>query len=141
VGTNVQATVVPVATKEINIAVSKKSGHLLDWSRTSQRIQMVLIESPEEAMEKIAFSIPGCKKDGCGSDSSLMLINARKGKSSGLAAMRVVTMGKRGARNVYRVRVTIVEGEVPIGQTETEFMPNQRAQPLIVKYPNIPRLK
>jgi hypothetical protein len=121
VGANAQATVVPVATKDINIAVSKKSGHLLDWSRTTQRIQMVMIESPEEAMEKITFSIPGCKKDGCGSDSSLMLINSRKGKTSGVAALRVVTLGKRGNRNVYRVRITIINGEVPDGQTETEF--------------------
>jgi hypothetical protein len=116
-----QATVVPTNTKEINVAVSKKSGHLLDWSKTSQRIQMVMIESPEEAMDKFTFSIPGCKKDACGGDSSLMMINSRKGKTSGVAAFRVVTIGKRGAKNVYRVRVTIVNGEVPSGQTETEF--------------------
>lgn len=116
-----QATVVPTNTKEINVAVSKKSGHLLNWSKTGQRIQMVLIESPEEAMEKFTFSIPGCKKDACGGDSSLMLINSRKGKTSGVGAFRVVTTGKRGAKNVYRVRVTIVNGEVPSGQTETEF--------------------
>jgi hypothetical protein len=121
VGTDVQATVVPTTTKEINVAVSKKSGHLLDWSRTTQRIQMVMIESPEEAMEKITFTIPGCKKDGCGSDSSLMLINSRKGKTSGVAALRVVTLGKRGTRNIYRVRITIIKGEVPSGETETEF--------------------
>jgi hypothetical protein len=116
-----QATVVPTNTKEINVAVSKKSGHLLDWSKTGQRIQMVMIESPEEAMEKFIFTIPGCKKDACGGDSTLMMINSRKGKTSGVGAFRVVTTGRRGARNVYRVRVTIVNGEVPSGQTETEF--------------------
>jgi hypothetical protein len=116
-----QATVVPTNTKEINVAVSRKSGHLLDWSKTGQRIQMVMIESPEEAMEKFIFTIPGCKKDACGGDSSLMMINSRKGKTSGIGAFRVVTTGRRGAKNVYRVRVTIVNGEVPSGQTETEF--------------------
>jgi hypothetical protein len=121
-----QATVVPTNTKEINISVSSRSGHLLDWSRTNQRIQMVMIESPEEAIEKITFSIPGCKKESCGTDSSLMMINSRKGRTSGVAAMRVVTVGKRGVKSVYRVRVTIVKAEVPRGQTETEFVPNQR---------------
>jgi hypothetical protein len=116
-----QATVVPTNTKEINVAVSKKSGHLLDWSKTGQRIQMVMIESPEEAMDKFIFTIPGCKKDACGGDSTLMMINSRKGKTSGVGAFRVVTTGRRGAKNVYRVRVTIVNGEVPSGQTETEF--------------------
>jgi hypothetical protein len=116
-----QATVVPTNTKEINVAVSKKSGHLLDWSKTGQRIQMVMIESPEEAMDKFIFTIPGCKKDACGGDSTLMMINSRKGKTSGIGAFRVVTTGRRGAKNVYRVRVTIVNGEVPSGQTETEF--------------------
>jgi hypothetical protein len=116
-----QATVVPTNTKEINVAVSKKSGHLLDWSKTGQRIQMVIIESPEEAMDKFIFTIPGCKKDACGGDSTLMMINSRKGKTSGVGAFRVVTTGRRGAKNVYRVRVTIVNGEVPSGQTETEF--------------------
>jgi hypothetical protein len=120
-GAAAQATVVPTNTKEINVAVSKKSGHLLDWSKTGQRIQMVLIESPEEVMDKFTFSIPGCKKDACGGDSSLMLINSRKGKTSGVGAFRVVTTGKRGAKNIYRVRVTIINGEVPSGQTETEF--------------------
>jgi hypothetical protein len=116
-----QATVVPTNTKEINVAVSKKSGHLLDWSKTGQRIQMVMIESPEEAMDKFIFTIPGCKKDACGGDSTLMMINSRKGKTSGVGAFRVVTTGRRGAKNVYRVRVTIVNGEVPSGKTETEF--------------------
>jgi hypothetical protein len=145
VGTTAQATIVSTTTKEINIAVSKKSGHLLDWSKTSQKIQMVMIESPEEAMGKITFSIPGCKKDACSGDSSLMMINSRKGKSSGVVAIRVVTIGKRGARNVYRVRVTIVNREVPSEQTQTEFIANEtRAKPAIVKAqrytpPNIPR--
>jgi hypothetical protein len=121
VGANAQATIVPTTTKEINIAVSRKSGHLLDWSKTSQRIQMVMIESPEEAMEKITFSIPGCKKDACGGDSSIMMINSRKGKTSGVAAIRVVTTGKRGIKSIYRVRITIINGEVPSGETETEF--------------------
>jgi hypothetical protein len=129
-----QATVVPTSIKEINVAVSKKSGHLLDWSGTSQRIKMVMIESPEETMEKFTFSVPGCTKDACGGDSSLMLINSRKGKTSGIGAFRVVTTGKRGSRNVYRVRVTIVSGEVPSEQTQTEFVPNEtRAKPAIVK--------
>lgn len=145
VGTAAQATVVPTNIKEINVAVSSRSGHLLDWSKTSQRIQMVMIESPEEAMNKFAFSIPGCKKDACGSDSSLMMINSRKGKTSGIGAFRVVTIGKRGARNIYRIRVTIVNGEVPSEQTQTEFISNEtRAKPAIVKAqrytpPNIPR--
>jgi hypothetical protein len=121
IGGSSQAITVPTTTKEINVAVSKKSGHLLDWSRTSQRIQMVLIESPEEAMEKITFSIPGCKKDACGSDASLMLINSRKGRTSGTAAVRVVTISKRGAKSVYRVRIRIINAEVPNGETETEF--------------------
>lgn len=133
-GTIVQATVVPVTTREINVAISRKSGHLLDWSKTSQRIQMVLIEAPEEAMEKVIFSIPGCKKDSCGADSSLMLINSRKGKTSGTAAIRVVTVGKRGARAVYRIKIKIINEEVPSGQTETEFQPNEiRVRPTIVK--------
>jgi hypothetical protein len=134
VGTTAQATIVSTTTKEINIAVSKKSGHLLDWSKTSQKIQMVMIESPEEAIEKFTFSIPGCKKDACGGDSSLMMINSRKGKTSGVGAFRVVTTGKRGARNVYRVRVTIVNGEVPSEQTQTEFISNEtRTRPTVVR--------
>jgi hypothetical protein len=134
VGTTAQATIVSTTTKEINIAVSKKSGHLLDWSKTSQKIQMVMIESPEEAMGKITFSIPGCKKDACSGDSSLMMINSRKGKSSGVAAIRVVTTGKRGTKNVYRVRVTIVNGEVPSEQTQTEFISNEtRTRPTVVR--------
>jgi hypothetical protein len=145
VGATAQATMVSTTTKEINIAVSKKSGHLLDWSKTSQRIQMVMIESPEEAMNKFTFSIPGCKKDACGGDSSLMMINSRQGKTSGVGAFRVVTTGKRGARNVYRVRVTIVNAEVPSDRTQTEFISNEtRTKPAIVKAqrytpPNIPR--
>lgn len=95
---------------------------------------MVLIEAPEEAMEKMTFSIPGCKKDGCGSDSSLMLINSRKGKTSGTAAIRVVTIGKRGVRAVYRIKIKIVNEEVPNGETETEFQPNEiRVRPPVVK--------
>jgi hypothetical protein len=134
VGTTAQAAIVPTTTREINVAVSAKSGHLLDWTKTNQKIQMVMIESPEEAMGKITFSIPGCKKDACSGDSSLMMINSRKGKSSGVAAIRVVTTGKRGTRNVYRVRVTIVNGEVPSGQTETEFVSNEtRARPAILR--------
>jgi hypothetical protein len=121
-----QATLVSANTKAIDVLVSGKSGHLLDWSRTNQRIQMVLIESPESAVEKITFSIPGCKKDACGGDSSLMLINARKGRTSGIAALRVVTVSKRGIKSVYRVRVSIIRGEVARGQTQTEFMPNQQ---------------
>jgi hypothetical protein len=121
-----QATLVSANTKAIDVLVSSKSGHLLDWSRTNQRIQMVLIESPESAVEKITFSIPGCKKDACGSDSSLMLINARKGRTSGVAALRVVTVSKRGIKSVYRVRVSIIRGEVAKAQTQTEFMPNQQ---------------
>jgi hypothetical protein len=145
VGTTAQAMIVPTTTREINVAVSPKSGHLLDWTKTNQKIQMVMIESPEEAMGKITFSIPGCKKDACSGDSSLMMINSRKGKSSGVVAIRVVTTGKRGARNVYRVRVTIVNGEVPSEQTQTEFISNEtRTKPAIVKAqrytpPNIPR--
>jgi hypothetical protein len=121
-----QATLVSANTKAIDVLVSGQSGHLLDWSRTNQRIQMVMIESPESAIEKIAFSIPGCKKDVCGNDSSLMLINARKGKTSGVAALRVVTTTKRGIKTVYRIRVAIINGEVARGQTQTEFIPNQR---------------
>jgi hypothetical protein len=126
VGAAAQATIVPTTMKEINVSVSRRSGHLLDWSRTSQRIQMVMIESPEEAIEKIMFSIPGCKKESCGTDSSLMMINSRKGRTSGVAALRVVTVNKRGVKSVYRVRVTIVNSEVPRGETETEFVSNQR---------------
>lgn len=151
VGTTAQATIVSTTTREINVAVSKKSGHLLDWSKTSQRIQMVMIESPEEAMGKITFSIPGCKKDACNGDSSLMMINSRQGRSSGVAAMRVVTIGKRGTRNVYRVRVTIVNSEVPSSETQTEFVsseararpasakPQRYAPPLNIPKPNILR--
>jgi hypothetical protein len=117
-----QATVVPTSTKEINVLVSNRSGHLLDWSKTNQRIQMVMIESPEETLEKITFSIPGCQKNACGSDSSLMLINSRKGRTSGIAAVRVVTLGRKGLRNIYRVRIKIINGEVPNGETETEFV-------------------
>jgi hypothetical protein len=119
---NAQATVVPTSTKEINVLVSNRSGHLLDWSKTNQRIQMVMIESPEETLEKITFSIPGCQKNACGSDSSLMLINSRKGRTSGIAAVRVVTLGRKGLRNIYRVRIKIINGEVPSGETETEFV-------------------
>lgn len=121
-----QATVVPTTVKEINVSVSRRSGHLLDWGRTSQKIKMVMIESPEEAIEKITFSIPGCKKEACSGDSSLMMVNARKGCTSGVAALRVVTIGKRGNKSIYRVRVTIVNAEVPRGETETEFVSNQR---------------
>jgi hypothetical protein len=120
--TNAQATVVPTSTKEINVLVSNKSGHLLNWSKTNQRIQMVMIESPEETLERITFSIPGCQKNACGSDSSLMLINSRKGKTSGVAALRVITLGKKGTRNIYRVRIRIINGEVPSDETETEFL-------------------
>jgi hypothetical protein len=119
---NAQATVVPTSTKEINVLISNRSGHLLDWSKTNQRIQMVMIESPEETLEKITFSIPGCQKNACGSDSSLMLINSRKGRTSGIAAVRVVTLGRKGLRNIYRVRIKIINGEVPSGETETEFV-------------------
>jgi hypothetical protein len=119
---NAQATVVPTSTKEINVLVSNRSGHLLDWSKTNQRIQMVMIESPEETLEKITFSIPGCQKNACGNDSSLMLINSRKGRTSGIAAVRVVTLGRKGLRNIYRVRIKIINGEVPSGETETEFV-------------------
>jgi hypothetical protein len=130
-----QATAVAVTTREINIAVSRKSGHLLDWSKTSQRIQLVFIEAPEEAMEKVTFSVPGCKKDGCGGDSSLMLINSRKGKTSGTAVLRVVTIGKRGARAVYRIKIKIINEEVPSGETETEFQPNEiRVRPTVVEF-------
>lgn len=119
---NAQATVVPTSTKEISILVSNKSGHLLDWSKTSQRIQMVMPEAPEETLEKIAWSIPGCQKNACGTDSSLMMINSRKGKTSGVAALRVITLGKKGIRNIYRVRIKIINREVPSGETETEFI-------------------
>lgn len=151
VGTTAQAAIVSTSTREINVAVSAKSGHLLDWTKTNQKIQMVMIESPEEAMGKITFSVPGCKQDACTGDSSLMMINSRKGKSSGVAAIRVVTIGKRGGRIVYRVRVTIVSGEVPSSETQTEFVSNEiRARPVIFRpqryvpppnilKPNIPR--
>ncbi len=129
-GTAVQATAIPVTTREIDVAISRRSAHLLNWSKTSQRIQMVLIESPEEAMEKIAFSIPGCKKDVCSGDSYLMLINPRKGKTFGKAVLRVVTTGKRGAVVVYRVKIKITKEEVPNSETETEFQPSEiRARP------------
>jgi hypothetical protein len=138
-GTTTQAKVVPVTTREINIAISSQSGHLLDWSKTSQRIQMVLIEAPEEAMEKMTFSIPGCKKDACGGDSSLMLINSRS-KTSGTAAIRVVTIGKRGAKSVYRIKIKIINKEVPIGETETEFQPNEiRVRPTVFRSQSPPQ--
>jgi hypothetical protein len=117
-----QATIVPTTTREINITVSAQSGHLLDWSRTNQRIQMVMIESPETAIEKITFSIPGCKKEACGDDASMMMINSRKGQTAGVAAMRVVTVNRRGTKSVYRIKIYIVKGEVSRGKTETEFI-------------------
>lgn len=121
-GANAQATVVPTNIKEINVLVSSKSGHLLNWSQTNQRIQMVMIESPEDTMDKITFSIPGCQQKVCGRDSAIMLINARKGRTSGVGALRVVTTGKRGLKNIYRVRIKIIDKEVPSGQTETDFI-------------------
>jgi hypothetical protein len=134
VGATAQATIVSTTTKEINVEISRKSGHLLDWSKTSQKIQMVMIESPEEAIEKFTFSIPGCKKDACGGDSSLMMINPRKGKTSGVGAFRVVTTGKRGIRNVYRVRVTIVDKEVSSDRTQTEFVSSEtRTRPTVIR--------
>jgi hypothetical protein len=83
----------------------------------------------------VTFSVPGCKKDDCGGDSSLMLINSRKGKISGTAVLRVVTIGKRGARAVYRIKIKIINEEVPSGETETEFQPNEiRVRPTVVKF-------
>lgn len=122
--TTVQSQELSQDNRNIAIAVTGQSGHLLDWSQTDRRIGRIMIDNPESFTKNIVFTTDGCSPKEC-HNASLLLVSSRPGAPIGYGGtMRVITYDRKQRLYPYTVTIKILKNSQ--AENETKFTLNNR---------------
>jgi hypothetical protein len=129
------AIVVPVHARDlssdsrnIEVDITRITGHLFDWSQTDRRIKSIMVDNPEVLTKSILFSANGCTVKVC-NNSSILLISARAAARIGeKGTIRVITTDRQQRLHPYTITIRISKRTQ--SEHETKFF-NRFGQPAI----------
>jgi hypothetical protein len=115
--------------RNLEVDITRGTGHLFDWSQTDRRIKSIMIDNPEISTKSILFNANGCTVKAC-SNSSMLLVSSRAAAQVGFrGTIRVIATDRNN--RLYPYTITIKVTKLPQQQHETKFYSNQYASPSI----------
>jgi hypothetical protein len=113
--------------RNIEVNITKGTGHLFNWSRTDRRIKLIMIDNPEVLTKSLLFNANGCSRAAC-NNSSMLLVSSRTATKIGYrGTIRVITKDRRDRLHPYTITIKI--SKTPQSEHETNFFVDRVANP------------